>query len=334
MEATAEQKKLLARAQDMLKAWSCSPLSVSPRGEDMILSTQAGSRILKYYPQGVDQGVRCHMAMEYCAKQGFYSLPRHILNRQGKPLTVYGGKCYGLQDIWQAKPLRWQDNQDLFLLGQTMGKVHTAMMGFHQAYLEQPQTNWLTEAVAMAEIWLEGKDQIPIELHQEWERVCFSLSQQIERLGKQEPVLLEVEAAMPFVHNGFTGKEILRLPQGPLWVGGWENWSGGNALADVCAVLHKIAWQRNWDTRAMEAFLAGYRLGGIFRSDMAELICAWCSLPFAALDLLKKPACPLEEWQPIFTLQRKKEQAYSAIATWTKNYWGGGADEDENHEGN
>ncbi|MCI8335897.1 MAG: hypothetical protein HFI72_01830 [Peptococcaceae bacterium] len=324
-----QQNQLLAEAQDILRAWTVVPISVGAKGKDILVTTEAGTRLLKYYPQGARQGFRCHMAMEYSIERGFYSLPRHILNRNGKPLTVYEERCYGLADIWAAKPIDWQCNQDIFRLGQAMGQVHTAMAGFHQAYLEQPEKNWLTRAIEMAETWLAGKEKIPVSLHPQWERVCLSLGHLVEILGEQEAVLLEVEAVMPFVHNGFTGKEIFLLPQGEVWVGGWEQWQGGNSLADLCAVLHKIAWQRNWDAKAMEALFAGYRLKGIFRSDMAAVVCAWSAMPFAALDLLARyseedrPGTE-EEWQPIFNLQLKKEQVYEEIAAWTRNYWRGG----------
>lgn len=326
-----QDNKLLAEAQDILRAWSLVPISVAVKGEDILVTTEAGTRLLKYYPQGIGQGFRCHMAMEYGVKRGFYGLPRHILNRTGKPLTVYGERCYGLADIWTAKPIDWQCNQDIFLLGQAMAQVHTAMSGFHQGYLEQPEKNWLTLAMEMAETWLAGKEQIPAALHGEWERLCLALGRLVETLGQREAVLLEVEAVLPFVHNGFTGKDIFLLPQGEVWVGGWEHWQGGNSLMDLCAVLHKIAWQRNWDSRAMESLLAGYRLKGIFRSDMAEVVSAWASMPFAALDLLARceetaaENLPCEqEWRPVFALQRKKEQVYAEVAAWARNYWRGG----------
>ena len=325
-----QSHKLLAEAQDILRAWSLVPISVAVKGADILVTTEAGMRLLKYYPQGIRQGLRCHMAMEYGVKRGFYGLPRHILNRNHKPLTVYGERCYGLADIWTAKPIDWQRNQDIFLLGQAMGQVHTAMSGFHQAYLEQPEKNWLTLAMEMAQTWLAGREKIPAALHGEWERLCVSLGRLVEILGQREAVLFEVEAIMPFVHNGFTGKDIFLLPQGEVWVGGWEHWQGGNSLMDLCAALHKIAWQRNWDPRPMEALLAGYRLKGVFRSDMAEAVLAWASMPFAALDLLTRCDAAAEhlpgeqEWRPVFALQRKKEQVYAAVAAWTRNYWRGG----------
>lgn len=322
---------LLADAQDILRAWSLVPISVSMKGDDILVTTEVGTRLLKVYPQGVGQGFRCHMAMEYGVERGFYALPRHILNRNGKPLTVYRGQCYGLSDIWAAKPIDWQRNQDIFLLGQAMGQVHTAMAGFHEAYEEQPEGNWLSRAIEMAQTWLSGKEYIPECLHPEWERLCLALGRLVEVLGHQEAVLLEIEAVMPFVHNGFTGKEIYLLPEGGVWVGGWEHWQGGNGLSDLCAVLHKIAWRRNWDQRAMEALFAGYRLKGVFRSDMAAVVCAWASMPFAALDLLARckeeadsAGRRVEEWQPIFALQQRKEAVYSSVAAWTRNYWRGG----------
>lgn len=325
-----QDNRRLAEAQDILRAWRIAPLSLSGRGNDILVTTETGTRLLKVYPQGISQGFRCHMAMEYSVERGFYALPRHILNRSGKPLTVYGNSCYGLQDIWETKPIDWQNNQDIFRLGQTMGQVHTAMAGFHEAYLEQPEKNWLTRAMEMAETWLTGKEKIPAELMPEWERLCLSLGKLVTRLGEREEVLMEIEAVMPFIHNGFTGKDILLLPGGEVWVGGWEHWQGGNSLADLCAVLHKIAWQRNWDPRAMETLFAGYRLKGVFRSDMAAVVCAWSAMPFAALDLLARcgkdqanlPSA--EEWQPIFALQKKKEQVYGQVADWTRNYWRGG----------
>lgn len=326
-----QNNQLLTEAQDILRAWSSVPISVGVKGDDILVTTEVGSRLLKYYPQGVNQGFRCHMAMEYSVERGFYSLPRHILNRSGKPLTVYNNRCYGLSDIWLAKPIDWQCNRDIFLLGQTMGQVHSAMAGFHEAYEEQSEKNWLACAMEMAEAWLGGKTQIPESLLAEWERICLTLSKLIEILGEQEAVLLEVEAVMPFVHNGFTGKDIFLLPEGQVWVGGWEHWQGGNSLADLCAVLHKIAWQRNWDPRAMESLFAGYRLKGVFRSDMAAVVCAWSSMPFAALDLLTRrkaeagePNREIEEWRSVFALQRKKEQVYSEVAAWCRNYWRGG----------
>ena len=320
----------LAEAQDILRAWRIAPLSLAAKGNDILVTTEAGSRLLKAYPQGVGQGFRCHMAMEYSVERGFYGLPRHILNRSGKPLTVYRDSCYGLQDIWEAKPIDWQNNQDIFRLGQAMGQVHTAMAGFHEAYLEQSEENWLTRAMEMAETWLAGKEKIPKELTPEWERLCLSLGRLVTQLGEREDVLMEIEAVMPFIHNGFTGKDILLLPGGEVWVGGWEHWQGGNSLADLCAVLHKIAWQRNWDPRAMEALLAGYRQKGVFRSDMAAVVCAWSAMPFAALDLLARCEEDTEqlpsatEWQPIFALQQQKEQVYGQVADWTRNYWRGG----------
>ena len=81
----------------------------------------------------------------------------------------------------------------------------------------------------------------------------------------------------------------------------------------------------------MEALLAGYRLKSVFRSDMAAVVCAWASMPFAALDLLARckaetdgPSQRVEEWQPIFAQQQKKEQVYSGVAAWARNYWRGG----------
>lgn len=332
MEEKQAQHAQLRQAQEILQAWPCTPISVAARGEDIVVTTEAGDRLLKKYPQGVHQGFRSHMAVEYCVERGFYLVPRHILNKEQKPLTVFGKDCYGLQDIWQAKPMQWQNNHDLYLLGQTMGQVHDAMMGFHQAYLEQPSVTWLDSAMEMAQIWLQGKEQIPSDLREEWERVCFAMAKQIEILGRQEQILMQVTAAMPFVHNGFCGKEILVLPQGQIWVGGWQNWTGGNSLTDLCAVLHKIAWQRHWDVRAMEAFLTGYRVKGIFYTDMAQVICAWSSLPFAAIDMVRRGqqeeagATPAVDWNTIFAMQRKKEKIYEQIAVWTRNYWGGGID--------
>lgn len=324
-----QHHSLTEAARDILGAWSVMPISMGMQGDDLLVTTDAGERLLKAYPQGVSQGARCHMAMEYAVGRGYYTLPRHILNRSGKPLTVYNGGCYGLQDIWRSRPIDWRQNRDIFSLGQAMGQVHTAMAGFHEAYLEQPKKNWLTCAVDMAEAWLAGKESIPTDLWGEWERLCLSMSRLIECLGREEAVLLEVEAVMPFVHHGFCGREVFLLPQGQVWIGGWEHWQGGHSLVDLCSVLHKIAYWRSWDLRAMEALLAGYRLKGIFRSDMAAVVCAWSSMPFAALDVLARcgedRALPTAaEWQPVFALQRRKEEVYGALAAWAKNYWRGG----------
>ena len=329
MVETKEQQFLLLQAQEILSMWPLAPVSVAMRDRDMVVATETGERLLKEYTQGVEQGFRCHMAMEYCIERGFYLIPRHILNKDGKPLTVYGNHCYALQDIWPAKPIQWQKNRDLYLLGEAMGEVHYAMMGFHQAYLEQPSVTWLQAAMDMAQLWLSGKSCIPSAYQGEWERLCFVMAKQIETLGRQESLLLQISAAMPFVHNGFCSGEIFILPQGKLWVGGWEHWSGGNSLMDLCAVLHKIAWQRNWDVKAMEAFLTGYRLKGICHTGIVEVICAWASLPFAAVERLRQDphreeGAAFSGWQSIFALQKKKEKTYQSITHWAREYWGGG----------
>lgn len=103
-----------------------------------ILKTDRGTKILNIW-QDIHQLEQVNYHQEQLINQGFRKMDHFIKTRDGKPYVIYKGLGYSLSDVINGVTPSIKRENDLQIVGETLGSFHSALIGIK---VNRPFTRW------------------------------------------------------------------------------------------------------------------------------------------------------------------------------------------------